>query len=240
MSMRGIDRKKHLIIGLFCEASLNYNIWNHIGGVAGMEDVKALHFKDKIAGGDGKLCSSWPGDVCVFGQNGETRLLPKKIRTDAKPFFSPERCLYCVDKLNQFADVSVGDNYTKRNAPRMGSSSVIVRTEAGMVVKNETLFDIFPESLEEISHSQSLSEKEENLCYQHFCGAQSLIRNDEFPKPRDVEKSRPKYETALRELAMGAVGDFSGINEAIKRKAIEKKRRKSLIYKILHFFHLEQ
>ena len=239
MALRGIDRGRHLLIGLFCESTVNYNIWDYIGNVAGMVDMKALHFKDKTSGGNGKLCSSWPGDVCVFGRNGETHFLPKKVRADAKRYFSPERCLYCVDKLNQFADVSVGDNYTKRNSPRMGSSSVIVRTKAGLAVKNESLFDIFPESFDAICKAQGLSDKRENLCYQRFCTAESLIRNDEFPPPDDIEKLRPKYEAAKRDLAMGAACDFAGISEEIKRKALEKKRRKSLLYKLLHLFGLK-
>ena len=162
--------------------------------------------------------------------------MPKAARTDAKEYFTPERCLYCLDKLNQFADLSVGDNYTRRNAPKSGSSSVLVRTTRGLVAKNEALFNIHPADMDEICESQKLSGKVGNLCFQRFCQSPELIRNDEFYLPENWESWRTGYEDARREQALGEAADFEGIKAAIREKALEKKKRKSILYKFLRFW----
>ena len=233
MASHGIDRDRHLIIGLFCFSTMNYNVWGYL--TEGI-DGATLHFKDKSTGGNGRLCSRWPGDVCVFDKAGAPHFMDRSARTDAKGFFAPERCLYCLDKLNQFADVSVGDNYTGRDAPERGSSSVVVRTPRGMAVKNEGLFSISPSDFALICKSQGLSGKVDNLCFQRFCTSEALLRNTEFPLPEDWERRRAKYDAAIREQALGALGDFDGIRAAIREKAVLKKKHKSLIYKILHFW----
>ena len=43
----------------------------------------------------------------------------------------PECCLYCIDKLNVNADISVGDNFTDIESSELGSNSVIIRTAKG-------------------------------------------------------------------------------------------------------------
>jgi hypothetical protein len=135
--------------------------------------------------------------------------------------------------LNQFADVSTGDNYTGKHAHEMGSSSVIVRTRRGMVVRNEQLFQIFPESIQSICEGQKLTGKERNLCYQRFASSSLLHRNDEMPLPQDWEKRRPQYERAKAALALGAGGDMTAVNEAIRQEKLEKKKHKSFWQRLL-------
>ena len=222
IAKRNLDRNQYLIIGLFCEATMNYNVVEYLAECANLplDAVAKLHFKNKELNG-------WPGNVCLFDKEGKRHDLPKSVRMGAKPYFSPERCLYCVDKCNQFADVSVGDNYTKRHAERMGSSSVLVRTQRGMVAKDAELFQIWEEEPQRIFEAQKVAEKVKNLCFQRMSGATTLIRNEEFSLPADWERYRSAYEAEMHALSLGAVHDFPAIREELRKKAEEKRKRKS-------------
>ena len=48
-----------------------------------------------------------------------------------KSFFQLNRCLFCYDKLNSFADISFGDCYIKEEKSFYGKSNVIIRTNIG-------------------------------------------------------------------------------------------------------------
>ena len=120
-----LDREQYLFIGLFCDKIFNYNVLSYFEDTyAGGLRLKALHFKNKESGG-------WPGDMKFFPENGSCFYVPLEERVKAKAYFIPERCLYCVDKLNACADISLGDNYTGQDDSALGSNSVIVRTEVG-------------------------------------------------------------------------------------------------------------
>lgn len=66
--------------------------------------------------------------------DGTVAYQDKAERVKIKNYFMPERCLYCIDKLNVYADISVGDNYTQQDSSLLGSNSVIIRTNIGMTV----------------------------------------------------------------------------------------------------------
>ena len=65
--------------------------------------VKNLYLRTKK---DGK----WPGKVLITYTDGSKITLPSSARKNLKEYFVPERCLYCLDKLNKAGDISVGDN----------------------------------------------------------------------------------------------------------------------------------
>lgn len=75
--------------------------------------------------------------------------------------------MYCLDKLNMFADISVGDNYTKEHSDTMGSSSVIVRTDMGMQIweKYKSHFVCQESSPERLKKSQDLARRKQNYWY---------------------------------------------------------------------------
>lgn len=120
-----VDPDQYLFIGLFCDKVFNYNVLAYFQDVfASGSTLEALHFKNKESGG-------WPGDMKLFPQKGEPFYVPLSERAKAKAYFVPERCLYCVDKLNVCADISLGDNYTGKDDSKLGSNSVIIRTQNG-------------------------------------------------------------------------------------------------------------
>lgn len=121
-----LNRENYLIIGLFCDQVFNYNVYDYFSDHTFTDGkmLSSLHFKNKESGG-------WPGDVKLLFSDGSFKYADIDERVKAKAFFMPERCMYCVDKLNVFADISVGDNYTDQNSTKLGSNSVIIRTEVG-------------------------------------------------------------------------------------------------------------
>ena len=120
-----LSTEQYLFIGLFCDQVFNYNVLSYFEDRYSPDAVlEEMHFKNKESGG-------WPGDMKLFPENGEAFYIPLAERAKAKAYFMPERCLYCVDKLNVCADISVGDNYTGRDESPLGSNSVIIRTKAG-------------------------------------------------------------------------------------------------------------
>ena len=154
-----LKRDNYLILGLFCERIFNYNVYNYFSKYGNPNSkLEKLHFKTKE-----NYC--WPGRVKLEYLNGECRYLPASERVILKDFFQLERCLYCIDKLNQFADISLGDNYTGKNNHEMGSNSIIVRTKKGSVIWDyvNDLFVNSKASINDICRSQYIYAKIENL-----------------------------------------------------------------------------
>ncbi len=119
-----LNRDNYFIIGLFCDKTMTYNIIKYYNRHLNLKDekIKELFFRTKEVGG-------WPGGVRFVTDKNTIIDLPNTERIKIKDFFQPECCLYCLDKINIFADISLGDNYTKQHRDYMGSSSVIIRTK---------------------------------------------------------------------------------------------------------------
>lgn len=157
-----LNRENYLIIGLFCDQVFNYNVYDYFSDHTFTERkmLSSLHFKNKESGG-------WPGDVKLLFSDGSFKYADIDERVKAKAFFMPERCMYCVDKLNVFADISVGDNYTDQNSTKLGSNSVIIRTELG-----KNAFETAKEFLEyeavdinKIANAQYLEGRKKNYSF---------------------------------------------------------------------------
>lgn len=120
-----LDPERYLLIGLFCDKVFNYNVNEYYQNRFGNgKRITAFHFKNKESGG-------WPGNMKFFYEDGSEEFQDKRERADIKDFFMPERCLYCIDKLNTQADLSIGDNYTDVGRSSLGSNSVLIRTAQG-------------------------------------------------------------------------------------------------------------
>lgn len=140
ISMYHLEEENYLLIGLFCEGVMNYNVWNYFNDkFCKGKELSAFHFKNKESGG-------WPGNVKLIFADGSFKYIDKKERVKVKRYFKPERCLYCIDKLNVTADISLGDNYTGIDSSPLGSDSVIVRTSKGLEAWKavEDIFEVRP------------------------------------------------------------------------------------------------
>ena len=99
-----LNRENYLLIGLFCEKTMTYNAWKFFKAIFESQSgnsLEKLYFKNKESDG-------WTGNAILEGLNNKW-LIPAKIRKLMKEYFCPERCIYCIDKLNQLADISCGE-----------------------------------------------------------------------------------------------------------------------------------
>lgn len=157
-----LNRDNYLIIGLFCDQVFNYNVYDYFSDYSFTDgkELSSLHFKNKESGG-------WPGDIKLFFSDGSSKYTDLNERVKAKAFFMPERCMYCVDKLNVLADISVGDNYTEQNSTKLGSNSVIIRTELGRqafeAAKDCLNFEAV--DINKIIKAQYLEGRKKNYCF---------------------------------------------------------------------------
>ncbi len=124
------DETQYLLIGLFCDKVFNYNVLQYFEEkFAEKKELTGLHFKNKESGG-------WPGNMKLMFRDGSFEYQPKEEREKVKVYFAPERCLYCIDKLNVQADISLGDNYTDQDSSPLGSNTVFIRTRDGETAWN--------------------------------------------------------------------------------------------------------
>ena len=190
---RKLHRENYLLIGLFCEKTMNYNVIRYFSQhKAGHgRTIKEFYFKHKAAGG-------WPGNVRIVYEDESVCDLPNTERMKVKDYFSCERCLYCLDKLNRNADISVGDNYIKKNADPEGVSSVIVRTEIGRRVWEicRDGFEYHVDAAEELLKAQVISSKAGNF---EFAKIKGLYGENAV---YDAE-SEKQYQRALKKIEIG-------------------------------------
>ncbi len=158
-----LNRENYLLIGLFCERLFQYNIFNYFANRPECKGRKLteLHFKNKESGG-------WPGNPKLMFADGSSIYLDAADRTAMKDFFQPERCMYCIDKLNVFADISCGDNYTQENDSPLGANSTIVRTQRGQDAFRliENTLEIRDSSIEAIEKAQVTDVRGQNCLRQ--------------------------------------------------------------------------
>lgn len=210
-----LNRENYLFIGLFCDKVFNYNAISYFENTYSPNaPLEALHFKNKESGG-------WPGDMKFFPKNGEPFYRPLADRAKAKAYFMPERCLYCVDKLNICADISLGDNYTGKDDSKLGSNSVIIRTQIGasawVAAKNK--LEIRDIGIEDIQMAQAIDWRLDNL-YSGDLKAAQIGKDMDFncgvPREKDINAFKRPWITSLQKLRTGAVYDTD--HEKLKKQ----------------------
>ncbi|MBQ7298861.1 MAG: Coenzyme F420 hydrogenase/dehydrogenase, beta subunit C-terminal domain [Clostridia bacterium] len=198
-----IEKDQHLFIGLFCDKVFNYNVIQYFNDIYSPDiPIEALHFKNKESGG-------WPGDMKFFPKNEEPFYRPLSDRAKAKSYFMPERCLYCVDKLNVCADISVGDNYTGQNESELGSNSVIIRTQKGIAAWKtaENCLEFRRIDISAIQMAQAIDRRLENLYFGdlHSVEYSHADLNPGIPREKSADEYCSAWKQALRKLQAGAV-----------------------------------
>ncbi len=213
------SREDYLLIGLFCDKVFSYNVMDYYDRehFCGEKTLTQLHFKNKESGG-------WPGNMKFHFSDGSSCYHDKSNREGMKVYFMPERCLYCIDKLNICADISLGDNYTGTDESPLGSNSVIVRTQRGRLAwqaAGEQL-ELRPISMAQIAVAQALSRRAENAGYartkeQALAGQVTL---NPGITPADIPGTEAAYRAALARLHAGQVYPKNP-------KALDKQRKKA-------------
>lgn len=214
------ENKDVLFIGLFCDKTLNYNIYQYYDIKYGKFDV--FHFRDKDGNG-------WPGDT-MLRVDGKQTVIDKSIRMSLKPFFQLNRCRYCFDKLNQLADVSCGDCYILGHESVEGKSNVIVRTEKGRqafeVCKDSIV--CVQSSFAAIKESQKIMIKLENVARNQSENGVFVNIPSDFANAGSIDEKNE--EKARKQMSMGkelnAVKDVAAIDGMIKKESSKPKRSK--------------
>ena len=218
LASKEITRENLLIIGLFCDKTMNYNVYKYFSGHPACDDkLMDLYFRTKEAGG-------WPGNVRLCKKDGSYVDLINKERMRVKDYFQPERCLYCLDKLNRNADISVGDNYIPSRKDVLGVSSCVIRTKKGKIAFDVgwNLFKIKKDTEKALVESTKLEDKKVNVKY---CSIKGI---GGFEKYKATKKEGRQYKEALRKIRIGySQPTYKKVNNAINRRerVIKVKRR---------------
>jgi coenzyme F420 hydrogenase subunit beta len=160
--MPNLQIKIAFSIGLVCDRALTYSALDYLVNKASSTDKdnpRILHFRDKSVSG-------YPGDVHVFSDNGNSIVMPAKTRMQIKDYFTPARCRLCFDKMNVFADITVGDPHGLEDVDRkLGESMLVLRTEFGREIvqtaRADSAINIRPVGYDQVLKGQGISQKKE-------------------------------------------------------------------------------
>lgn len=215
IEMYKLNRENYLLIGLFCDKTMTYNVYDYFKKFDKNKSLNELIFRTKKAGG-------WPGNIILNYADNSYLTLSSKERTQIKEYFQPERCLYCLDKLNQFADISLGDNYVKENMDKSGSNSVILRTELSLdiwdKVKDYVIYN--EESIDNIIKSQNINLRRKNLINAKIKGI-NISKN--WDSVNVDNKSKKEYKRRIYKIKLGQSIDINKIQSDIKKQKIINK-----------------
>ncbi len=157
-----ILEKNLLFLGLFCDATLNFNFLKIINDLYGKskENTDEFYYRTKEKYG-------WPGHSKIVFNSGRSLILDRTIRISLKKYFNLNRCLFCFDKLNRLSDISFGDCYIKKKQNKEGNSNIIIRTSKGkeIIESFASIFDLKEEKLVKILLSQNIKKKYKNFLY---------------------------------------------------------------------------
>lgn len=217
MERRRLNRDNYLLLGLFCDKTMHYGVVDYFAHhpCGRGRTLSEFYFRTKDAGG-------WPGNVRLCYTDGSQEDLMNRERMQVKDYFMPERCLYCLDKLNRNCDIAVGDNYIKENADSRGASSCIIRTSRGAEVwrRCEALFDSHADSAEDLIASQHLDQKRKNLSYSCLKG----LRQGSGGKVTER-----RWRAAMEKIALGRQPNpYPAVSRDVKRWGRRRKVKQAV------------
>lgn len=207
-----LNREKFLFLGLFCDRTLNYNVFEYFKNISSKKKLlKNLYFRTKEKSG-------WPGNVKLEYTDGTFQFLNAEERMVVKDYFQLERCLYCLDKLNRDADISFGDNYTGDYMDKeAGENTVIIRTTLGKNIFQITndLFHLKKINKQILRESQHLDIRKEN------------ITNIKIKLNKDgiSSKARKQYNKRIKKIRFGQ--EYLENRKAFKKRIFLLKKKRS-------------
>jgi coenzyme F420-reducing hydrogenase beta subunit len=154
-----IDENKIVLLGLFCDKTLNKNFLKYCEKkyAKGNEKLINLKYRTKENGG-------WPGGMVAEFSSSRHAYVDGFERRIVKDAFQLQRCLYCIDKLNFSADIAFGDCYIKGEEQASGRSNIIIWTNKGGAFFEEAKDQLVYKSISysKIMQSQLYARKEKN------------------------------------------------------------------------------
>ena len=193
-----LAENNHLFLGLFCSSTLNFNFLRFIEEHYSKRNEKIEDFDFRT-----KEKFGWPGHMKVVFDSGRTSFLDRSIRINLTKIFKLNRCLFCFDKLNRYADISFGDCYIKIKSDTKGNSSVIVRTKKGLEIfeRFSYLFDLETEEIDNIWQSQNIQAEKQDLLHAKLLIKEKSLYPDyikEYQIKQSVKKSLNQQQRLIR------------------------------------------
>ena len=225
-----LNRENYLLLGLFCDSVFSYNVIDYYqqSVFCGEKKLESLHFKNKESGG-------WPGNMKFFFSDGSTEYQDKSERAKVKDYFMPERCLYCIDKLNVCADISLGDNYTEQDSSSLGSNSVIIRTEQGLAAWSKVISELeyCNVTVEKIMEAQYVDWRLNRFCYGRLkerevakSTGQTITLNAGVKTDRIIAEYRERWRARLQMLRSGET--YRKHPEDLKKQMVKAEKIKNM------------
>ena len=215
-----LNRENYLMLGLFCDKTMNHRVQEFFQELT-PQPIDKLFFRSKNAGG-------YPGHVeILFGGGGQT--FERKVRMSVKEHFCLERCIYCLDKLNIFADISMGDNYTGQHDSKEGSSCILIRTAIGekIFAEYQNLFKVWKIEPNEIARSQSIENRKNNFIFSEYKSAEigypiNIVSPKISCEFHEKISHRREYERLLLQIRMGSKKNFPKVHADLWRMILHK------------------
>lgn len=148
-----------LIIGLYCGNNHYYEALKSLFErfkVSDLNSISFIKFRDGI----------WPGKFKLSLKNGSIFSIDKFTFNYLSFFYTPLRCLTCMDFTAELADISVGDGWKyEASKNKIGWSVVLVRSQKGKKFLDKVVGDgeiyLEPITLKEVwkMHSHGLDNK---------------------------------------------------------------------------------
>ncbi|MBE8952341.1 MAG: Coenzyme F420 hydrogenase/dehydrogenase, beta subunit C-terminal domain [Quinella sp. 1Q7] len=217
-----LRRENYLLFGLFCDKTMHYGVWEYFKQICGEKNLRRLFFRSKEQSG-------WPGNVELDTEQ-QKYFLPRQTRMHVKDFFCLERCRYCLDKLNQFADISFGDDYTRIDLPApmerdKGASNVILRTNRGVEVfeRFADCFYVHEISARDIVKAHGLNVRKQNIVFGEYKSAQVGYPINVVPAKisfdaTDSTEHQNTYRTLLGKQQLGREKNFPAVAADVAAK----------------------
>ncbi|MTI53325.1 Coenzyme F420 hydrogenase/dehydrogenase, beta subunit C-terminal domain [Geosporobacter ferrireducens] len=127
--VKSINNKIFLYIGLFCGFNISYEGTRYLLNKLNLEEsqVESLSYR----GGTGT------GGFLVKSKDKKEYFIEKHAYTYINMLFSPKRCWLCYDLTSEFADISIGDAWEKKNDA--GWSRIFARSNKGVSLIQECI-----------------------------------------------------------------------------------------------------
>jgi coenzyme F420 hydrogenase subunit beta len=207
-----ITENLQLVIGLGCISTLEIGATRKLLQISGikLEELKKLEYRRGKA---------WPGAICATLRNGEVRSLHSGNIKDAYkrlvPFYTPERCLKCIDFSAELSDLTVMDAWFQDNKGEYtytdGFSLIIVRNNKAQRILEQAVADgsLF---IKDIPIAMLLSHFNSVVKYKKTGSSIRIEKlrkkgyaypnyNLKFPKPKLRDKLDEKINSTQRILA---------------------------------------
>ncbi|MGN0367683.1 MAG: polysaccharide pyruvyl transferase family protein [Wujia sp.] len=190
-----LHRENYLFVGLVCDKTMTNRVQDYFANLA-KGQMEELYFRTKEQSG-------WPGNVGIK-VDGAMHYYPAKTRIRVKEYFQPERCLYCLDKLNRYADVVFGDNYLGTSDEK-GSNVIFVYTELGKTVLQTDKLVLSPVEKDSAIAAMKLHVRKKNLGYLRLFERSTGVTLCKQVKPDKTNAFKTEYENRLAKIQAGRI-----------------------------------